>query len=103
RLKQMMSGLIAMGASNPYFSVHEGITRDTARINGREMISFTTFNYLGMSGEPAIAQAAKEAIDRYGTSVSASRLVSGEKPIHRELERGLADLYGVDDAICFVS
>jgi 8-amino-7-oxononanoate synthase/acyl carrier protein len=103
RLKQMMAGLIAMGASNPYFSVHEGLTRDTARIGGRTMISFTTFNYLGMSGEPIVAQAAKDAIDRYGTSVSASRLVSGEKPIHRELEAAIAHLYGVDDAICFVS
>jgi len=103
RLKQMMAGLIAMGASNPYFSVHEGLTRDTARIGGRTMISFTTFNYLGMSGEPIVAQAAKDAIDRYGTSVSASRLVSGEKPIHGELERAIANLYGVDDAVCFVS
>src|SRR5262249_46762791 len=64
---------------------------------------FTTFNYLGMSGEPAVAQAAKNAIDRYGTSVSASRLVSGEKPIHRELEQALANIYGVEGAIAFVS
>jgi 8-amino-7-oxononanoate synthase/acyl carrier protein len=103
RLKQTMAGLIAVGASNPYFSVHEGLTRDTARIGGRTVISFTSFNYLGMSGEPAVAQAAKDAIDRYGTSVSASRLVSGEKPIHGELERAIASLYGVDDAVCFVS
>jgi 8-amino-7-oxononanoate synthase/acyl carrier protein len=103
RLKQTMSALLSTGASNPYFSVHEGVTRDTAHIDGRELISFTTFNYLGMSGEPEIAKASKDAIDRYGTSVSASRLVSGEKPIHRELERGLAELHGVDAAICFVS
>jgi 8-amino-7-oxononanoate synthase/acyl carrier protein len=103
RLKQMMAALEAMGATNPYFSVHEGLTRDTARIGGRTIISFTTFNYLGMSGEPAVAQAAKNAIDRYGTSVSASRLVSGEKPIHRELEQALANIYGVEGAIAFVS
>src|SRR4029078_6775738 len=48
RLKQMMGALVAGGATNPYFSVHEGLTRDTARIGGRTMISFTTFNYLGM-------------------------------------------------------
>ncbi|MEQ1518473.1 MAG: aminotransferase class I/II-fold pyridoxal phosphate-dependent enzyme [Usitatibacteraceae bacterium] len=39
----------------------------------------------------------------YGTSVSASRPVSGERPVHRELERAIADVYGVDDAIVFVS
>ena len=103
RLKATMSALLATGAANPYFSVHDGVTRDTAHIEGRELISFTTFNYLGMSGEPEIAQASKDAIDRYGTSVSASRLVSGEKPIHRELERSLAELHGVDAAVCFVS
>jgi 8-amino-7-oxononanoate synthase len=87
---------------NPYFSAHERVARDTTMIDGRELISFATYNYLGMSGDPAVAAAAKDAIDRFGTSVSASRLVSGEKTIHRELERGLADFLGVDDAICFV-
>ena len=51
-----------------------------------------------MSGDPRVAAAAKEAIDRYGTSVSASRLVSGEKTIHRELERAIADFLGTEDA-----
>ena len=46
--------------------------------------------------------AAKEAIDRYGTSVSASRLVSGEKTIHRELEQAIADFLGTEEAIVFV-
>ena len=49
-----------------------------------------------------IAEAAKDAIDQFGTSISASRLVSGEKTIHRELEREIAEFHGVDDAICFV-
>jgi 8-amino-7-oxononanoate synthase len=50
-----------------------------------------------------VAEAAKQAIDKYGTSVSASRAVSGERPLHRELERKLAELYEVDDAVTFVS
>jgi 8-amino-7-oxononanoate synthase len=66
------------------------------------MISWSSYNYLGMSGDPAVAAAAKAAIDRYGTSVSASRLVSGEKLIHRELERAIADFLSVEDAIVFV-
>src|SRR4029434_9892051 len=56
-----------------------------------------------MWGTPAVNEAAKDAIDKFGTSVSASRLVSGEKTIHQELERALAELHGVDDAICFRS
>jgi 8-amino-7-oxononanoate synthase/acyl carrier protein len=102
RLKQTMAMLSATGVPNPYFRPHEGITRDTARIGGRELISYSTYNYLGMSGEPAIAAAAKEAIDRFGTSSSASRLVSGEKTIHVELEREIARFHGLDDAICYV-
>ena len=86
RLKQTMEILTATGVPNPYFRPHEGATRDTAQIDGRELISFSTYNYLGMSGDPAIAEAAKQAIDRFGTSTSASRLVSGETTVPVELE-----------------
>ncbi len=87
---------------NPYFSVHEGLTNDRTMIAGRELISWASYNYLGMSGDPLVTAAAKAAIDRYGTSVSASRLVSGEKTIHGELERAIADLVGAEDALTFV-
>ncbi len=90
------------GLENPYFSVHEGLTNDRTMIGGRELISWASSNYLGMSGDPAVTAAAKNAIDRFGTSVSASRLVSGEKTIHGELERAIADLVGAEDAITFV-
>jgi 8-amino-7-oxononanoate synthase len=101
-LKQNMRALQGSGLVNPYFNLHERVTNDTTVIGGREMINWSSYNYLGMSGDPAVVQAAKEAIDRYGTSVSASRLVSGEKPVHRELEQAIADFIGVEDAICFV-
>jgi 8-amino-7-oxononanoate synthase/acyl carrier protein len=102
RLKLQMDQILAAGGVNPYFTVHEGLTRDTTRIDDRDLLSFASYNYLGMSGDPAVSRAAQEAIERFGTSVSASRLVSGEKSIHRELERGLADLVGAEDAIVFV-
>ncbi len=102
RLKQTMALLTSTGVPNPYFSAHEKVARDTTMIGGRELLSFATYNYLAMSGDPAVTAAAKDAIDRFGTSVSASRLVSGEKTVHRELEQGIADFLGVDDAICFV-
>ncbi|MCE9528347.1 MAG: AMP-binding protein, partial [Planctomycetales bacterium] len=102
KLKQTMRLLQATGMPNPYFSVHESVARDTTRIGGRELISFATYNYIAMSGDPVVSAAAKDAIDKYGTSVSASRLVSGEKPVHRQLEQGIADFLGVDDSIVFV-
>ncbi|MBM4091713.1 MAG: aminotransferase class I/II-fold pyridoxal phosphate-dependent enzyme, partial [Planctomycetes bacterium] len=101
-LKQTMGMLAATGVPNPYFSVHQGVTNDRTIIGGRELISFSTYNYLGMSGDPVVEDAAKAAIEQYGTSVSASRLVSGEKPIHGELERALASFIGAEDAICYV-
>jgi 8-amino-7-oxononanoate synthase len=101
-LEQNFQMIRDAGLENPYFSVHEGVAGDCTRIGGRELISWATYNYLGMSGDPAVAAAAKAAIDRFGTSASASRLVSGEKTIHVELERAVADLVGTDDAITLV-
>src|SRR5690606_40381435 len=72
-------------------------------IGGKPYINYASYNYLGMSGDPVVQAAARQAMERYGTSVSASRLVSGERPIHRELERALAEVYDVDEAIAFVS
>ena len=102
KLKQNLEMLESTGLGNPFFKVHERVTNDTTVIGGREMINFSSYNYVGMSGDPVVAAAAKAAIDRYGTSVSASRLVSGEKALHRELERAIADFIGADDAIVFV-
>ena len=97
-----MSQFDLLGISNPYFAVHERVAKDTTIIGGREMINFCSYNYVGTSGDPAVNQAVKEAVDRYGTSVSASRLAAGEKPLHRELERGIAEFIGAEDAIVFV-
>ncbi len=71
-------------------------------MGGRELINFASYNYVGTSGDKAVSQAAKEAIDRYGTSVSASRLASGEKVLHGELERGLSQFLGTEAALTFV-
>ncbi len=101
-LEQNFAFVRDAGLENPYFSVHEGLTDDRTMIAGRELISWASYNYLGMSGDPLVTAAAKAAIDRYGTSVSASRLVSGEKTIHGELERAIADLVGAEDALTFV-
>ncbi|MFV2067627.1 MAG: aminotransferase class I/II-fold pyridoxal phosphate-dependent enzyme [Pirellulales bacterium] len=102
KLKKTRDLLESAGLVNPYFHVHDGVSRDTTRVDGQQLINFSSFNYLGMSGDPVVAQAAKRAINEFGTSVSASRLVSGEKSLHRELEQAVTDFIGVDDAISFV-
>ena len=103
QLRIINDGGVRLGISNPFFKLHEGIAGATTVINGKEYINYSSYNYLGLVGHPAVAEASKQAIDQYGTSVSASRPVSGERPVHRQLEKALAETYQVDDAIAFVS
>lgn len=91
-----------LGISDPYFRVHEGIAGAETLIGNATYINFASYNYIGLNGHPRIAEAAKAAIDRYGTTVSASRPVSGERPIHHELERALAALHGTEDSVVLV-
>ena len=103
QIRIINDGAARLGIGSPFFKLHEGIAGAVTHIGGREYINYSSYNYLGLSGHEVVAGAAKKAIDDYGTSVSASRLVSGERPIHRELEQEIAKAYGVDDAIVFVS
>ena len=87
---------------NPFFKAHAGVAKDIIQIEGRKLINYASYNYLGLSGETQVSQAAKKAVKRYGTSVSASRLVSGEIPLHKELEREIADFLGTEDCIVYI-
>jgi 8-amino-7-oxononanoate synthase len=88
--------------ADPFFRVHEGIAGAQTVIGNTTYVNFASYNYIGLNGHPEIAAAAKAAIDRYGTSVSASRPVSGERPVHRELEHALARLHGTEDSVVLV-
>jgi len=90
------------GLPLPFFNEHQGITNDRATIGGKEYVNFCSYNYLGMSGDPAVVEAAREAVAKFGTSVSASRIVSGQKTIHGELEGAIAEFIGTEDSIVFV-
>lgn len=98
-LKNMQAQL----GDNIFFDAQQGISENTCIINGKEYINFTSYNYLGLASHPEIISASCDAIRKYGTSVSASRLVSGQKIIHQELENELAKLLGVEDALVFTS
>ncbi|MGZ9935372.1 aminotransferase class I/II-fold pyridoxal phosphate-dependent enzyme [Streptomyces sp. NC-S4] len=101
--EQRLDEITGSGAANPYFRVHEGSIRDTTVIGGRTLLSFGSYNYLGLSGHPAVDEAVHRAVDRYGTSVSASRVLSGERDLTVRLERALADFLGVGDCLTLVS
>ncbi|QFU01714.1 8-amino-7-oxononanoate synthase/2-amino-3-ketobutyrate coenzyme A ligase [Halomonas sp. THAF5a] len=103
QLSMMREGARRLGLTDPFFKRHDGNAGATTTIQGREYLNFASYNYLGFSGDPRVNRAAQDALERYGSSVSASRIVSGERPIHGELEAALAEAYGVDDAVAFVS
>ncbi|WP_189299683.1 aminotransferase class I/II-fold pyridoxal phosphate-dependent enzyme [Streptomyces albospinus] len=103
RFEDLLTSIADTGADFPYFRVHQGIIRDTTVIGGRPYLSFGSYNYLGLSGHPAVNEAVHQAIDRYGTSVSASRVLSGERDLTVRLERALAAFLGVGDCLALVS
>ena len=89
--------------SSPFFKVHDGLSSDTSVIEGRKMTNFSSYDYIGINGDARQLHAAREALVSYGVSSSASRLVSGERAIQRDLESKLASVHGVDAAAVFVS
>jgi len=92
-----------LGIENPFFRSTEGPQGRHTLIDGKPVLNFAWCDYLGLSRHPDLIAAAKAAIDSYGTSVSASRMVSGDTPLHRELEAEIAATIGVDAALAFVS
>ena len=103
QMKALFNSIGVSQELNPYFRVHDGVNNETTEINGQALINFSSYNYTGMSGDPIVSKAAIDAISHYGTSVSASRPISGEIPLHLELEKALAEFIGVEDSIVYVS
>jgi 8-amino-7-oxononanoate synthase len=75
----------------------------TLILDGREVINFSSNNYLGLANHKALRDAAKQAIDRYGCGSGASRLISGNMNLHEELEAKIAELKGTEAALVFNS
>ena len=103
KLEIMREGSQSLGIDDPFFRVHQGTSGASALINGKQYINFSSYNYLGLTGDPRVNAAAQQAMETYGTSASASRMVSGERPVHQQLEQALAALHGCEDALVFVS
>lgn len=88
---------------NPYFVCHDSIVSDVSLVNNKQVLNFGSYNYLGMSGRKEVSEAAKKAIDKYGTSASGSRILAGEKKLYQELEQEIATWKHTEDAIVFAA
>jgi len=103
QIKKMRAVADALEIRNPYFRMHDQRAGATTVVEGKTFVNFGSYDYLGFNADKRVAKAALDAIDRYGMSSSASRLVGGERPVHLKLEQSLAQHYGVEDAVVFVS
>ncbi|MDE0032254.1 MAG: 8-amino-7-oxononanoate synthase [Deltaproteobacteria bacterium] len=83
--------------------VVDGEQDATVRLNGREVLNLSSNNYLGLANHPALKEAAREALDRYGCGSGASRLISGNMTAHEELEQRIARFKGTEAALVFNS
>jgi len=70
---------------------------------GKKVLNFCANNYLGLSSHPEVIQAAKDAMDSHGFGMSSVRFICGTQDIHKELERKIADFYGMDDTILYAA
>src|SRR4051795_10573821 len=87
----------------PYFRVIEGEAGPVVRMEGADRVMLGSNNYLGLTRDPRVKEAAREALERYGTALTGSRLLNGTLPLHLELEQELADWMGTEEAIVYTT
>ncbi len=87
----------------PYFRPLDFNEGPEAQINGKRVTMFGSNNYLGLTTHPRVRQAARDAIDRFGTSMTGSRLVNGSMKLHEEFENKLAAWFGKESALVFTT
>lgn len=104
RLMRLQRGAAeALGIDSPFFRPLDGRAGPEAVLNGRRLLNFSSYDYLGFNGREEVQEAAIAAIREHGVSVGASRVVAGERALHRRLEERLARFLGVEAATVFVS
>src|SRR6188768_2578418 len=87
----------------PYFRMLTSQAGPVVEMEGRETIMLGSNNYLGLTGDPRVKAAARDALDIYGTALTGSRLLNGTIPLHLDLEEELADWMGTEAALVFTT
>ncbi|MBP8960170.1 MAG: aminotransferase class I/II-fold pyridoxal phosphate-dependent enzyme [Bacteroidales bacterium] len=85
----------------PYFREIQSDQDTVVTMNGMKVLMFGSNSYLGLTNHPKIKEAAKKAIDKYGTGCAGSRFLNGTLDIHIQLEERLANLVGKENALCY--
>src|SRR3954467_10755379 len=87
----------------PYFRRLESPAAPVVEMEGAPRIMLGSNNYLGLTGDPRVIQGARDALERFGTGLTGSRLLNGTIDLHLELEAELAQWMGTEDAIVFTT
>lgn len=105
RINELQQRVEKMKEEKRYFYLKsiEGASGPRVTIDGREMLMFASYNYLGLITHPKIKKAAIDAIEKYGTGAAGVRLLAGTTKIHEELEAKIAEFKGAEDAITYSS
>jgi 7-keto-8-aminopelargonate synthetase-like enzyme len=95
-------GLLATGVRDPYALVMDEVKSPTVAVcNGKETILLGTYNYMGMTFDPDVIAAGKQAFDEFGAGTTGSRVLNGTFRDHRDVEEALKEFYGMDHAMVF--
>jgi 8-amino-7-oxononanoate synthase len=101
-LIQQRETLLATGVTDPYNLVMEKVISPTVAIcNGRETILLGTYNYMGMTFDEDVIAAGKDALDKFGSGTTGSRVLNGTYQGHKECEDALKEFYAMDHAMVF--
>ena len=101
-LIQQREQLLATGVTDPYTLVMEKVISPTVAIcNGRETILLGTYNYMGMTFDEDVIAAGKDALDKFGSGTTGSRVLNGTYQGHKECEDALKEFYAMDHAMVF--
>src|SRR5215216_595625 len=87
----------------PYFRVLESAAGPVVEMEGAERVMLGSNNYLGLTADERVKQAARDALERYGTGLTGSRFLNGTIDLHLELEAELAAWMGTETAIVFTT
>lgn len=87
----------------PYFRSIESNQDAVVTMNGKQVLMMGSNNYLGLTNHPEVIEAAKIAMDQYGTGCAGSRFLNGTLKIHLELEKQIAEFIGMDDVLIFTT
>jgi len=101
-LIEMRANLLASGVEDPFSLVMERVLSPTVALcNGRETILLGTYNYMGMTFDPDVIEAGKQALDDFGSGTTGSRVLNGTYAGHKAVEQALMDFYAMDHAMVF--